>query len=124
MKNITVVNFNGVKYSGVWNEKTYKSNVEGHPEYLRIYVDNEVCHITPSEYEKLGGNIQLEEHKRIVENYKSQTEYKLRKLVELLDDPAVSFLSTEIRGGCKTQWHAYFSPMPIDGLRQTFQLQR
>ena len=31
---------------------------------------------------------------------------------------------TEIRGGCKTQWHAYFSPMPIDGLRQTFQLQR
>ena len=38
--------------------------------------------------------------------------------------PAVSFLSTEIRGGCKTQWHAYFSPMPIDGLRQTFQLQR
>ena len=91
MKNITVVNFNGVKYSGVWNEKTYKSNVEGHPEYLRIYVDNEVCHITPSEYEKLGGNIQLEEHKRKVENYKSQTEYKLRKLVELLDDPAVSF---------------------------------
>ena len=91
MKNITVVNFNGVKYSGVWNEKTYKSNVEGHPEYLRIYVDNEVCHITPAEYEKLGGNIQLEEHKRKVENYKSQTEYKLRKLVELLDDRAVSF---------------------------------
>jgi hypothetical protein len=38
--------------------------------------------------------------------------------------PAVSFLPTEIRGGCKAQWHAYFSPMPIDGLRQTFQLQR
>lgn len=65
MKNIEVTNFNGKKYEGSWNEKTYKSNVSNRPDLYRIYVDEQPIHITEEEYNRLvTGNEEAE--KRIL----------------------------------------------------------
>lgn len=87
MKNITVVNFKGNTFSGSWNGKTYKSTIEGRPELLRIYVDNKGCHITPNEYEKIGGD----PVKDAKEKYIEATREKLEDISRLLDDPAVKW---------------------------------
>jgi hypothetical protein len=50
MKNIEVTDFNGKKYEGSWNEKTYKSKVSDRPELYRIYVNEQPIHITEVEY--------------------------------------------------------------------------
>lgn len=61
MKNIEVTNFNGKKYEGSWNEKTYKSNVSNRPDLYRIYVDEQPIHITEEEYNRLvAGNEEAE----------------------------------------------------------------
>lgn len=58
MKNIEVTNFKGNKYEGSWNEKTYSSNIAGHPDLYRIYVNDQAIHITEKEYNRLiAGNL-------------------------------------------------------------------
>lgn len=58
MKNITIKNWKGDTYSGLWNGKTYSSKVEGHDELIRIYVDNEPIHVTQEAISDLGANIE------------------------------------------------------------------
>ena len=53
MKNIDVVNFEGKQFSGAWNGKAYSSKIKGHEELHRIYVDNDLIHITSEELKRL-----------------------------------------------------------------------
>lgn len=52
MKNITVVDYNGITYEGEWNGKTYTSQVLGREDLYRMYVSNEAIHITKEELKK------------------------------------------------------------------------
>lgn len=87
MKEITVTNFKGNIFTGAWNGKTYKSTIDGRPELLRIYVNNQGCHITPEEYKKIGGD----PVKDAKEKYINATREKLEDISRLLDDPAVEW---------------------------------
>ena len=88
MLSITFKNFKGDEYSGLWNGKTYKSNIADHPEYLRIYVSDKAYHITPEEFQKIGGDINAEKKKRYIQ----ETERKLEQLVKLLEDSQVEYI--------------------------------
>ena len=41
MKKISVKNFKGEEFEGMWNEKTYSSKIDGRPDLYRIYLDGE-----------------------------------------------------------------------------------
>lgn len=60
MREITVKNFKGNEFSGMWNEKTYSSHIAEHPEYFRIYVSNEPIHIIPAELDRINGDVEKE----------------------------------------------------------------
>lgn len=54
MKRIKVTNWKGKEFEGIWNEKFYSAQIEGNSEGLyRIYIDNEIVHITEEEKERL-----------------------------------------------------------------------
>lgn len=57
MKNISVSDFKGEFFSGEWNEKTYSSQISGKENLYRIYVSNELIHITRQELEKITSDI-------------------------------------------------------------------
>ena len=57
MKNISVSDFKGEFFSGEWNEKTYSSQISGKENLYRIYVSNELIHITRQELEKITFDI-------------------------------------------------------------------
>ena len=44
MKKISVKNFKGEEFEGMWNEKTYSSKIDGRPDLYRIYLDGESIH--------------------------------------------------------------------------------
>ena len=45
MKKISVKNFKGEEFEGMWNEKTYSSKIDGRPDLYRIYLDGESIHV-------------------------------------------------------------------------------
>lgn len=63
MKNITVTNYKGEKFSGYWNGKTYSSKIDGRNDLHRIYVDNEPLHIDDAELKKLQSNDEIRQKK-------------------------------------------------------------
>ena len=67
MKNIEVTDYTGVKYEGKWNEKTYKSTVSDRPELYRIYVNEQLIHVTEEEYQHMIGGAGEYEKKKIRE---------------------------------------------------------
>lgn len=67
MKNIEVTDYTGVKYEGAWNEKTYKSTVSDRPELYRIYVNEQLIHVTEEEYQRMIGGAGEYEKKKIRE---------------------------------------------------------
>nr|DAG66607.1 MAG TPA: Protein of unknown function (DUF1244) [Caudoviricetes sp.] len=67
MKNIEVTDYTGVKYEGKWNEKTYKSTVSDRPELYRIYVNEQLIHVTEEEYQRMIGGAGEYEKKKIRE---------------------------------------------------------
>lgn len=68
MKNIEVTDYTGVKYEGKWNEKTYKSTVPDRPELYRIYVNEQLIHVTEEEYQRMIGGAGECEKKKIRES--------------------------------------------------------
>lgn len=68
MKNIEVTDYTGVKYEGKWNEKTYKSTVSDRPELYRIYVNEQLIHVTEEEYQRMIGGAGEYEKKKIRES--------------------------------------------------------
>lgn len=58
MKNITVVDYNGITYEGEWNGKTYTSQVLGREDLYRMYVSNEAIHITKEELKKISDDVE------------------------------------------------------------------
>lgn len=86
MKNIEVTNFNGKKYKGSWNEKTYKSNVSNRPDLYRIYVDEQPIHITEEEYSRLvAGDEETEKRKLNEKMDRRRKEIETMSLYEKAD---------------------------------------
>ena len=54
MKNITVKNFKGTEFSGLWNEKVYSSKINDRSDLVRIYLNGETVHITVEEHNKIS----------------------------------------------------------------------
>ena len=65
MKKISVKNFKGEEFEGMWNEKTYSSKIDGRPDLYRIYLDGESIHVEKKALEKIVVDISRgEETKR------------------------------------------------------------
>ena len=64
MKKISVKNFKGEEFEGMWNEKTYSSKIDGRPDLYLIYLNGESIHVEKKELEKFIVDIKAEEKKR------------------------------------------------------------
>lgn len=90
MINITIKDYNGKEYSGKWNEKTYHSKIENREDLYRIYIDNEIIHVTPDELIKAVDvnkkQLEIDMAHRRVSNYCLNNIEKFEMLKELLSD--------------------------------------
>ena len=102
MQTVTVKNYEGKEYTGVWNEKTYTSQIEGHPELYRIYLSDVRVHITAEELSMLGKSIEDINAKREFEKAMKMTkdfeDFSLKNKLYLLrfllaDDEVFSYIA-------------------------------
>lgn len=102
MQTVTVKNYEGKEYTGVWNEKTYTSQIEGRPELYRIYLSEVRVHITAEELSMLGKNIEEINARREYEKAMKMTEdfkcFSLKNKMYLLrfllaDDEVFSYIA-------------------------------
>lgn len=79
MKKISVKNFKGEEFEGMWNEKTYTSKIDGRSDLYRIYLDGESIHVEKTELEKIVVDIKVEERRRKEEKEKILRNWKKSK---------------------------------------------
>lgn len=102
MQTVTVKNYEGKEYTGVWNEKTYTSQIEGRPELYRIYLSDVRVHITAEELSMLGKNIEeinaRREHEKAIKMTEDFKGFSLKNKMYLLrfllaDDEVFSYIA-------------------------------